>query len=121
MLSIFQGERVFVDPVIIRELEIGGLHRELKIRKYSKNTITAYIHYVEDLRKITNKPLRMISNDDIKDYLLYLVDKKQASTSSVNSAINALKFYYGGILHREFHRSDIRHCLESIEGILEGI
>ena len=38
----------------------------------------------------------------LKDYLLYLVEKKKAATSTLNVAINALKFYYGTMLKRKF-------------------
>ena len=34
--------------------------------------------------------------------MVYLSEKKRASTSTLNQAINALKFYYGNILKRKF-------------------
>ncbi|MDO8721167.1 MAG: hypothetical protein Q7J31_02945, partial [Syntrophales bacterium] len=36
-----------------------------------------------------------ISEIDIKNYLLYIVEEKQSAASTLNQAINALKFYYG--------------------------
>ena len=38
----------------------------------------------------------------IRDYLYYLANDKEASTSTLNTAINALKFYYGEVLGRKF-------------------
>jgi len=38
----------------------------------------------------------------LKDYLVYLFEKKRASTFTSNQAINALKFYYGNMLKRKF-------------------
>ncbi|MBM3212642.1 integrase, partial [Candidatus Poribacteria bacterium] len=35
-------------------------------------------------------------------YLLYLVEEKEAATSTLNQAINALKFYYGTMLKKKF-------------------
>ncbi len=43
-----------------------------------------------------------VSDEDIKDYLYHLVNDKEVSTSTLNTAINALKFYYGGVLKRRF-------------------
>ncbi|MBA7502926.1 Tyrosine recombinase XerC [subsurface metagenome] len=45
---------------------------------------------------------REITQKDTRDYLVYLAEQKQASTSSLNIIINALKFYYGEILKRNF-------------------
>lgn len=42
-----------------------------------------------------------VTNDDIRDYLFHPAEKDR-SASTLNIAINALKFYYGGILKRGF-------------------
>jgi len=44
----------------------------------------------------------MINESDIKDYLLYFAEKKRFATSTLNQAINALKFYYGSMLKKRF-------------------
>ncbi|MEM4326213.1 MAG: hypothetical protein QXU40_02840 [Candidatus Pacearchaeota archaeon] len=38
----------------------------------------------------------------MKDYLLYLAEEKQSATSTLNQAINVLKFYYGMMLRKKF-------------------
>ena len=43
-----------------------------------------------------------MSNDDVRGYLYYLAEKKNCSASTLNIAINALKFYYGEILKQRF-------------------
>ena len=40
----------------------------------------------------------MHPNEDIRDYLYYLANDKEASTYTYNTAINALKFYYDEVL-----------------------
>jgi integrase/recombinase XerD len=42
------------------------------------------------------------SSYDIRDYLLYLAEEKQSATSTLNQAINALKFYYDSMLKKKF-------------------
>ncbi len=43
-----------------------------------------------------------ITDKDIKDYLLYLIEEKESATSTLNQAINALNFYYGTMLKKKF-------------------
>lgn len=43
-----------------------------------------------------------ISNCDVRDYLCYLVEKRNVSASTMNVAINALKCYYGNVLKQSF-------------------
>ena len=76
--------------------------QEMRIRKYSNKTIKAYLSYNLYILDYTKKTPLEITNLDIKNYLDYLVTEKSLSSSTLNSAINAFKFYYGQILNREF-------------------
>jgi len=78
------------------------LRRELISRKYSYKTVKGYVYYNRDFLNFIKKSPSDVSDSDIKDYLLYLVEEKQAATSTLNQAINALKFYYGIMLKRKF-------------------
>ena len=48
------------------------------------------------------KSSQEMNESDIKNYLFYLVEKKDASASTLNVAVNAFRFYYGKILNRKF-------------------
>ena len=78
------------------------LRRELVSRKYSYKTIKGYLYYNKDLIRYIGKSPSEIDDEDIKDYLVYLVEEKGSATSTLNQAINALKCYYGTILKRRF-------------------
>lgn len=78
------------------------LKRELVSRKYSPKTIKAYVRYNEDFLKFVGKSPDDIIDGDIKDYLFHIVEQKKIATSTLNIAINAIKFYYGTILKRKF-------------------
>ncbi|MBI4653576.1 MAG: phage integrase N-terminal SAM-like domain-containing protein [Nitrospirae bacterium] len=69
--------------------------RELISRKYSRMTVKGYLYYNKDFIRFTGKTPPEINDNDIKNYLYYLAEKKQSATSTLNQAINALKFYYG--------------------------
>ena len=74
------------------------LKRELLSRKYSYKTVKGYLYYNRDFLNFTGKQPAEINDNDIKDYLFYLAEDKQSATSTLNQAINALKFYYGSML-----------------------
>lgn len=98
VLSVFNGEKLKIGPSVWLE----DLRRELVSRKYSPRTIKAYVHYNGEVLKFFGKNPYEITNNDVKDYLFHLVEEKDVSTSTLNTTINALKFYYGEILKRSF-------------------
>jgi integrase/recombinase XerD len=81
--------------------ELAPLLRELHIRQYSPNTIRSYFHYNEELLDVAGKGMEEIDNEDVRNYLLYLVEEKGVAASTINTAVNALKFFYGQILGKE--------------------
>jgi site-specific recombinase XerD len=99
ILSVFLGEDITIDPAL---QEFHVLERELVSRKYSPKTVKSYLHYNRELVKFTGKSSNEINESDIKDYLFYMVEKKDASASTLNTAVNALNFYYGKILKKNF-------------------
>jgi site-specific recombinase XerD len=78
-------------------------------RKYSHKTVKAYLCFNRDFLSHAGKSSSLISESDVKNYLLYLAEEKQSATSTLNQAINALKFYYRGILKRKFLYKIKRH------------
>lgn len=105
LFDIFKGKDLRVDPSLRQGKEdnvFEDLRKEMVSRKYSPKTIKAYIHYNKDLVKFIGKDSGSIVEKDIKDYLFYLAEEKKVATSTLNSAINALKFYYGTVLKRRF-------------------
>jgi integrase/recombinase XerD len=75
--------------------------KTLKLRQYSLRTIKTYTEMLKlFMRFYRDKELEMITDEDIREYLLYLVDKRQVSQSYQNQAINAIKFYYEQVVGR---------------------
>ena len=95
--SLF-GENLIVDPYFY----LIPLQKELLIRKYSKRTIKAYIRINRDFLLFSGKGPEEIENKDIKEYLYYAVNQKKVAASTLNIIINALKFYYGEVLKKDF-------------------
>jgi len=67
---------------------------KLTIKKYSNNTIKSYVSAFEKfINFFPDRGVDEISQSDIRTYLQTLV-KKKLSNSSINLAINSIKFYY---------------------------
>ena len=80
---------------------LHNLEQELRIRGFSPRTIKSYLLYNKLFLQFADKSSRLVTNDDIRRYLISLKDKDCAN-STLNVALNALKFYYRQILKRKF-------------------
>ena len=68
---------------------------KLKLKRYSKNTINTYVSAFTDfINYYADKNIDDITEQEIKNYLLYLIEKRKISSSFQNQIINAVKFYY---------------------------
>ena len=71
---------------------------KLEARRYALNTCKTYIHLFElFINHFKDYELIAISEEDIKSYLLNLM-KAGKSDTTVNQALNAIKFYYESVL-----------------------
>jgi len=74
----------------------------LTLKRYSINTINTYKTAFEGfINYYKTKEPADIDNQEITDYLLYLVEKRKVSASYQNQVINAIKFYYEKVLKLE--------------------
>jgi site-specific recombinase XerD len=75
--------------------------KTMKLRQYSIRTVKTYTEMIKlFMRFYGDRELDSLTDEDIREYLLYLVDKKGVSQSYQNQAINAIKFYYEQVLGR---------------------
>ena len=71
-------------------------------RRYSEATVKNYIAQFKAFLKYLH-PLgtEAITEENIRAYMLYLVEERQVSVSTQNQAINAIKFYLEHVQHGE--------------------
>lgn len=68
--------------------------QKLELRKYSNSTIRTYVSFFEAFLNHFREPDPLKLNEqDIRTYLQSLIAKNR-SNSSINQALNAIKFYY---------------------------
>ncbi|MBL4591297.1 MAG: site-specific integrase, partial [Phycisphaerales bacterium] len=74
----------------------------LERRRYSPNTIKAYVSLFEQfLNYYPDTKPEMLTDKHVAEFQTYLVKIKEVSTSSQNQYINAIKFYFEKVLGRE--------------------
>jgi integrase/recombinase XerD len=75
--------------------------RDLVVRGRSKNTQEAYTRYVRDLARYYRRSPELISYEEVTDWVYHLITERLLSASSVNVAVNAVRFLYAVTLGRE--------------------
>ncbi len=90
--------------------------RELVIRGMAPKTQDAYIRAVRDLATHYQKGPDLITDDQIKDYLVHLAEGRGLARSSVNVAVNGMRCFYQLVLKRdcEHLKGLIPHCQKAI-------
>ncbi len=91
-----------------REDAVQKFENELKSRRYSKSTIKSYIYHVEKFIEFIAKPSCYTTEEDIKSYVLTLAKNSDFSTSTMNIAINAIKFFLSEVLEKNYIVSVIK-------------
>jgi len=75
------------------------IEQKLKLRGYSENTMRTYFqHFKEFLLFYYDSHPVEISELEIRNYILYLIEKRKLSKSTQNQSINAIKFFYEKVL-----------------------
>src|ERR1700736_6795339 len=69
--------------------------RDLTIRGGSRRTQRAYIRYVSELARYYQRSPELICYEEVTNWLYHLIKERQLSASSVNVAVNAVRFLHG--------------------------
>jgi hypothetical protein len=80
LLSVSDGESIVIDPSIY----LDELKKELMLRKYSQRTIKLYLYHNREFLRFSKENHNVVLNVDIRDYLYYLANDKEVSTSSLD-------------------------------------
>jgi len=81
---------------------LPSMLQQLQLMSYSPSTTRTYINEMAQLLKtIGNVPANRLTPTDLKRYLVYCHEKLRLTENTLHSRINALKFYYEQVLHRE--------------------
>lgn len=75
---------------------------QLKLKAYSENTIRTYsVEFAQLLYVLKSHPVESMTEERLKSYFLYCIEKLDISENHLHSRINAIKFYFEQVLYRE--------------------
>ena len=78
------------------------MHETLLLKAYSPNTIRIYIAELSQLLRILKDVhVDSLTPERLRAYFLYCISTLKLSENAMHSRINAVKFYFEQVLHRE--------------------
>ena len=98
--ALHDGLQKKISPVNAHVLPL--MEQQLKLKAYSSSTIKTYVNEMSQLLQVLNNiPADELQPAHLKRYLVYCFEKLHLKENTLHSRINALKFYYEQVLHRE--------------------
>lgn len=76
------------------------LTEELELRNYSPKTIQLYVNHVARLARHYGKSPDRLTHEEIRSYLVYLIEERGQAVGSYRQALAALRFFYRWVLKR---------------------
>jgi len=78
------------------------MHELLLLKAYSPNTIKTYCNeFAQLLYLLKDVSAKTLTPERLRSYLLYCVTKLKLSENQIHNRMNAIKFYFEQVLHRD--------------------
>jgi len=74
--------------------------RELAVRGMSPRTVDAYVKAIAALAQYYHQSPDQLSDEQLKDYLVYLAQERKLAASSLNVAVSGMRAFYDWVLER---------------------
>jgi len=75
---------------------------DMKLRRLAPGTQTAYLRSVRGLAQHYNKPPDQISDEELRQYVVYLIEDRQLAPNTWAAVLSGIKFLYTYTLKREW-------------------
>jgi integrase/recombinase XerD len=77
--------------------------REMRLRDYRLKTIKSYLSCLRLFyRYFAKRELRDLKEEELQEYILFLYEKRQLASATVNQVYNALRFLYVDVYRRPY-------------------
>ncbi|MFC1825670.1 tyrosine-type recombinase/integrase [Thermodesulfobacteriota bacterium] len=80
---------------------------DMELKNFSLRTIESYLGWMKAFTTHYGRSPEKLGDDDIRNYLYYLLKDKKAAQASINQAYSALKFFYVKTLARSWNEEKI--------------
>ena len=85
----------------------NDLDNAIKVRHYSPSTLKTYTGWIRKFQTYTkSKDSRLLTAEDVKEFLTWLTEDQDVAASSQNQAFNALLFMFRNVLGKKFGKDD---------------
>ena len=96
------GRAVIAKISPVNQPALQRMHEELLLKSYSENTIKTYCgEFAQLLYVLKEVNVDTLTPDRLRAYLLYCATTLKLSENVIHSRMNAIKFYFEQVLHRE--------------------
>lgn len=96
------GKAVISHICPVNQAALKRMHEVLLLKAYSPNTIKTYcIEFAQLLYMLKDTSVDVLTPERLRSYLLYCVTKLNLSENIIHSRMNAIKFYFEQVLHRD--------------------
>lgn len=103
------GKQVLSKIHPINAHALSALEKEIKLRGYSPNTLKTYLNeFAQLLYTIKDYPIENLNEKKLESYILYCINKFNLSENQIHSRINAIKFYFEKVIHKNKITLDIQ-------------
>jgi integrase/recombinase XerD len=83
------------------------LIEDLQLHGFAAKTQDAYVRAVKQLAEYYRRSPELITEEELRQYLLYLTNEKHVSASTFTVTLCGLKFFYEQTLHRQWATLDL--------------
>ena len=83
------------------------MSEDMRLRDFRPRTQEAYALAVRQFMDRTGREQDDLTDEDVRAYFLYLRDEKKLAPSTINVAVNALRFFFVHTLQRDWGVFDI--------------
>lgn len=77
------------------------LIEEMTLRGYAATSIRTYVWSISHLSRFYRRSPDELSGEEVRAYLLHLLEEKKAARGTLSVALAAARFFYGAVLGRE--------------------
>jgi integrase/recombinase XerD len=82
---------------------IQSMTVSMELRGFAQSTQKIYLAHMKRFYSFCGKPPTSVGYDEVRAFLHHAIKSKKLSSSYVNSAYGAIKFYYQSVLFREWN------------------
>jgi integrase/recombinase XerD len=86
---------------------LARMEEDIQLHGLSKGTSVNYLYRAKKYLEYARKPVEEIDEQDIRRYLLYLINETKLSSSSVNNSNAAIRFLFAVTLNRNLNYRQI--------------